>query len=124
METGKKHDSDALIRLSSGELFITNSNNDFENLVINKINILNSINPSSPIVIMRKHKENFNLITTARFILSMSLIYMFFSSLLGTARGGKAGGKPKNLFDQTRSKRFQQKVNVKFTDVVGMQKSK
>ncbi len=56
METGKKHDSDVLVRLKTGEVYMTKSNSDFENLVLRKVNILNSINPTNQIVIM--HSRN------------------------------------------------------------------
>lgn len=66
------------------------------------------------------------MVTTIRFILSMVLVYMFFSSLAGATRNASKGarGKGQDLFTSSKSKRFMQKVNVKFADVVGMQKSK
>lgn len=55
----------------------------------------------------------------------MALLGIFVYSLYKGSKGaGKSGQMSKNMFGQSQSKRFQQKVNVKFTDVVGMQKSK
>lgn len=45
---------------------------------------------------------------------------------MGASKAGRKGGAGGriNLMEQSKSKRFQQKINVKFTDVVGMQKAK
>ena len=58
--------------------------------------------------------------------MSLVMLYLFVTSIFGAGKAGKKmGGKGGNLFQQqSKSKRFQQKVNIKFTDVVGMQKSK
>lgn len=59
--------------------------------------------------------------------MSMVMLYLFVSSLMQASRSGKkmkGKGGSMNIFEQSKSKRFQQKVNVKFNDVVGMQKSK
>ncbi len=37
---------------------------------------------------------------------------------------GKGGANPLEMFGDKKSKRFRQAVNVKFNDVMGMQKSK
>ena len=42
----------------------------------------------------------------------------------GKANKGMDGGNPMDIFGNKKSKRFKQSVNVKFKDVVGMQKAK
>lgn len=75
--------------------------------------------------------EERNLMTTARTFMIFYLLFIFISSITrqmpGSSKGGKApkGMNMNNLMmGQSQSKRFQQKVNVKFADVMGMQKAK
>lgn len=57
----------------------------------------------------------------------MLLIFTFIQSIarsMKSAGKGKGGGGAVDLFGEKKSKRFKQTVNVKFKDVMGMQKSK
>ena len=52
------------------------------------------------------------------------MILIFRSILQSAKRAGKGQGGGMNMFDTNKSKRFRQTVNVKFGDVMGMQKAK
>lgn len=76
--------------------------------------------------VIKKDSHIFNFI---RSMLGYALLFMFLRSILGATRGAaKGAGKGGNfssLFDnKTKSNRFRQTVNVKFKDVVGMNKAK
>lgn len=62
----------------------------------------------------------FNLIHS---LLSFGLVLMFIQSLMGTVKKGKGMG-GSGFFDNAKSHRFKQNINVKFNDVVGMNRAK
>lgn len=69
-----------------------------------------------------------NYLDTFRSFLSIFLMVMVLRSLFKTAKqvgkGKAGGGNALDIFGDKKSKRFRQVVNVKFNDVMGMQKSK
>ena len=78
------------------------------------------------IPIIKKDSHVFN---TVRSILSFALLFMFIRSLMGGLSKGKGqmgGGKGglSGMFENTKSHRFRQPINVKFDNVVGMNKAK
>lgn len=79
------------------------------------------------IPIVKKDSHVFN---TVRSILSFALLFMFLRSIMGglsKGKGGQMGGKGGGLsgmFENTKSHRFRQPINVKFENVVGMNKAK
>jgi ATP-dependent Zn protease len=78
------------------------------------------------IYIENKKKVDRHIIGQLRNFLGLVMMYLFFTSIMG-AKGGRKGAGGKSAFgmqDQSKSKRFLQPVNVKFNDVVGMQKAK
>ena len=83
-------------------------------------------NSSAPIIkrppIIKKNSHVFN---TIRSLLSFGLLLMFIKSLMGSVGKGKGmGGGMSGLFDNAKSHRFRQNINVKFNDVVGMNRAK
>ena len=72
------------------------------------------------------HSSQLNLIETTRSFLSILLMVMIFRSLFASGRKGALGGRGgrMDIFENSKSKRFRQAVNVKFADVMGMQKAK
>lgn len=81
------------------------------------------------IPIIKKDSHVFN---TVRSILSFALLFMFLRSIMGglsKGKGGQMGGKGaggglSGMFENTKSHRFRQPINVKFENVVGMNKAK
>ena len=82
------------------------------------------LNEKSQIMILQSKKEESNLVLSSRNLLSMALLFLFISSIMGGARARGKGGQASPFMETSKSKRFQQKINVKFNDVVGMQKAK
>lgn len=74
-------------------------------------------------MVENQKKVDRHLVGKLRNLLGIAMMYMFFTTI---ARSGKkgAGGKPGMMPGQTKSKKFLQPVNVRFNDVVGMQKAK
>lgn len=77
-----------------------------------------------PIPVFQNRIEPMNYFLSFRTFLSLGLLFFFIYSLLGAKKGAQGRGGGANIFEQAKTKRFLQKVNVKFDDVVGMQKAK
>jgi len=74
-------------------------------------------------------KRDSHIFNFFRSVLGYGLLFMFIRSILGASKGaGKNAGKGGGLSDlfgtAAKSNRFRQTVNVKFNDVVGMNKAK
>lgn len=67
-----------------------------------------------------------HIFSTVRNYLSLALLFMFISSLRKVAKGQARQGKgaTSSALDSSKSHRFRQDINVKFNDVVGMNKAK
>lgn len=77
----------------------------------------------------KNSSKDSSMVSTARSFLSLLLLFYFIKSInqLGKGRGRGAkggGGGGLNLFENDKSYRFKEHINVTFKDVVGMQKAK
>lgn len=84
---------------------------------------MNAQNHMPPVAVFQNRSEPMNYFLSFRTFLSLGLLVFFIYSLLGAKKGSPGRGGA-NIFEQAKTKRFLQKVNVKFDDVVGMQKAK
>lgn len=74
-------------------------------------------------------KKDSHIFNTVRSLLSFALLFMFLRSIMGgltkgKGQAGKGGGGLTGMFENTKSHRFRQSINVKFENVVGMNKAK
>lgn len=74
-------------------------------------------------------KKDSHVFNTIRSILSFALLFMFLRSMMGGLTKGKGqmggkGGGLSSMFENSKSHRFRQSINVKFENVVGMNKAK
>ena len=73
-------------------------------------------------------KKDAHVFNTVRSLLSFALLFMFLKSIMSGVSKGKGqmgkGGGLSGLFQNSKSHRFRQTINVKFNDVVGMNKAK
>ena len=94
------------------------------------MNQLNTVSEQKQIIFVRETQEDRNMMTTARTFMIFYMLFLFISSMTKGAPGASKGKPPKGggmnslMMDQGKSKRFLQQVNVKFDDVMGMQKAK
>lgn len=108
------------------EIYECVSNSEFQSKITDEA-LKSRYETGIPIGITFKNVVQSNSIVSLRSLLSFLLLVAIIRSIRSSAQSlkqqGKGGGG--NLFmEKSKSKRFQQTVNVKFVDVMGMQKAK
>lgn len=79
--------------------------------------------PRKVVINERREAKTTSAVSNLKSALSLLLLFYFVKSIMQVSKGAKGKG-VSSMFQKEKSFRFQEKINVTFKDVVGMQKAK